>query len=176
MDANFATLFVAVDQDGRFMADSKLEFKVGSITFSGEGSGDWLSTRLDKILAKIPELIAVAPPEDSDTGRDSHDGNKSSHSGASKAKTSQTLASYLKSTSSTSNQVRKFLATATWLHNAENKNRLATKEISEALNSHSQGKLTNAANCLNQNVTKGLCVKDGRTFYVTPDGRASLAK
>ena len=157
------------------MADSKLEIKVGSITFSGEGTGDWLSKQLDKVLAKLPELVAVVPQgngESSDNGGSAGD----SGSGTPSGKVSGTLASYLKSTGSTSNQVRKFLATAAWLHDTEKRKRLTTKEVSTALNDHNQGKLTNPANCLNQNVGKGHCVKDGKTFYVTPDGRNSLGK
>jgi hypothetical protein len=157
------------------MADSKLEFRVGSITFSGEGTGDWLSKQLDKVLAKIPELVAVLPQ---DSGQNGDGGGNTGNDGpgASSGKASGTLNAYLKATSSTSNQVRKFLATAAWLHDSEKKNRLTTKEVSSALNSHNQGKLTNPANSLNQNVSKGHCVKDGKTFYVTPEGRTSLGK
>ena len=157
------------------MADSKIEIKVGSVSFSGEGSGDWLSKQLDKVLAKIPELAAVAPQLDG--GNDNGGGSPGSGGpGPHTGKASGTLAAYLKSTASTANQVRKFLATAAWLHDSEKKDRLTTKDVSTALNSHSQGKLTNPANCLNQNVSKGHCVKDGRTFYVTPEGRTSLGK
>ncbi|MHB8391885.1 MAG: hypothetical protein ACYDBH_20290 [Acidobacteriaceae bacterium] len=157
------------------MADSKIEIKVGSITFSGEGTGDWLSKQLDKVLAKIPELVAIAPQENERMGSDGGD-TGTGRPGASGGKASGTLATHLKSTSSTSNQVRKFLATAVWLHDSEGEKRLTAKEVSSALNSHNQGKLTNAANSLNQNVTKGHCVKDGKTFYVTPEGRTSLGK
>ena len=157
------------------MGDSKLEIKVGSITFSGEGTGDWLSRQLDKVPAKIPELLAVAPQENGQIG-DGGGNPGNGGSGPPSGKTSGTLAAYLKGTGSTSNQVRKFLATAVWLHDSEGKKRLTTKEVSSALNSHSQGKFTNPADCLNQNVGKGHCVKDGKTFYVVPDGRASLGK
>jgi hypothetical protein len=157
------------------VADSKLEIKVGSITFSGEGTGDWLSKQLDKVLAKIPELVNVLPPGNGESGDNSSSAGDSG-SGAPSGKVSGTLASYLKSTGSTSNQVRKFLATAAWLHDTEKKKRLTTKDVSTALNDHNQGKLTNPANTLNQNVGKGHCVKDGRTFYVTPDGKSSLGK
>lgn len=157
------------------MADSKLEIKVGSITFSGEGTGEWLSKQLDKVLAKIPELVAVAPQENGRNG----DGGGNTGSGGhepSSGRASGTLAAYLKATGSTSVQTRKFLATATWLHDSQDKKRITTKEVSDALNGHNQGKLKNASENLNQNVGKGHCVKDGRTFYVTPEGRASLGK
>lgn len=156
------------------MADSKLEIKVGSISFSGEGAGPWLSEQLDKVLAKIPELVALAPPEKTGNG-----GNKAGDAPDAEAQTgkaSGTLAAYLKATASTSNQVRKFLATAAWLHDAKGKNRLATADVTSALNTNNQGKLGNPADCLNQNVSKGHCVKDGKAFYVTPEGRTSLGK
>jgi len=41
------------------MSDSKIQFKVGIIEFSGEGDQDWLSTQLDKIISKVPELLKV---------------------------------------------------------------------------------------------------------------------
>ena len=157
------------------MADSKIEIKVGSITFSGEGSGDWLSKQLDKVLAKIPELVAVAPPGSLESGDNGGSGGNGAL-GAASGRVSGTLATYLKTTGSTSNQVRKFLATAAWLHDTGNKKRLTTKEVSNALSDHNQGKLTNAANCLNQNAGKGHCVKDGKTFYVSPEGKTSLGK
>lgn len=160
---------------GDIVADSQIEIKVGSISFSGEGNGDWLSKQLDKVLAKIPELVAIAPQ----LNRENDNGSSSTRNvdgGEQTGVASGTLAAYLKSTGSTTSQVRKFLATAAWLHDSEKKNRLTTKEVSTALNGHNQGKLRNPADCLFQNVHKGHCVKDGKEFYVTPDGRASLGK
>jgi len=74
------------------MADSKLEIKVGSITFSGEGTGDWLSKQLDKVLAKLPELVAVAP-QGNEENSDSGGSAAGSGSGAPGGKASGTLAS-----------------------------------------------------------------------------------
>lgn len=45
------------------MADAKLEIKVGAFTFTGEGTEKWLSGELEKLLAKLPELVEVAPAE-----------------------------------------------------------------------------------------------------------------
>ena len=45
------------------MADAKIEIKVGAFSFSGEGTEKWLSGELEKLLAKIPELVDVAAPE-----------------------------------------------------------------------------------------------------------------
>jgi len=38
------------------MSDTKIEIKIGEISFSGEGNQDWLSGQLDKILDKASEL------------------------------------------------------------------------------------------------------------------------
>jgi hypothetical protein len=71
--------------------------------------------------------------------------------------------------------VRKFLATACWL-TAKGTERLTTGDITKALSDNRQGKLTNAAECLNNNVTKGFCEKEGKQFYVTEEGFTSLGK
>lgn len=41
------------------MSDSKIQIKVGIVEFSGEGNQDWLADQLDKILAKVPELLKI---------------------------------------------------------------------------------------------------------------------
>ena len=41
----------------------KIEIKVGSISFVGEGNEGWLSSQLDKMLKHLPELVNMAPPE-----------------------------------------------------------------------------------------------------------------
>ena len=155
------------------MVDSKLEIKVGSVTFSGEGTGDWLSKQLDKVLAKIPELVAVAPLESPDTSGDGHV-DRHSGTGARGGKVAGTLAAFLKAANVGTNQNHKFLATALWLHDAEKKSRLTTTEVTAALSKHSQGKLTNPALNLKRNIGKGFCVREGKQFYVTNEGRDSL--
>ena len=85
-----------------------------------------------------------------------------------------TLAAFLKQTKSTSSQVRRFLATAEWLHRS-GKEALTTKDISSALDKNRQNKLSNPADCLNKNVTKGCCEKrTGGQFYVTDEGKKTL--
>lgn len=154
------------------MADSKLEIKVGSITFSGEGNGDWLSKQLDKVLDKIPELVAVAPPENTNNSSKIEDGGEDGPN----IKAGGTLAAYLKSTSSASPNNRKFLATASWLHDSQNKDMLATRDVSAALDENKQGSVGNASECLSRNIKAGYCQKKGKMFYVTPEGKASLHK
>ncbi len=45
------------------MSESKIEIKIGEITFSGEGDKVWLSEQLDKILDNAKELIRLAPAQ-----------------------------------------------------------------------------------------------------------------
>ncbi len=85
-----------------------------------------------------------------------------------------TLATFLKQTKSKSSQVKRFLATAEWLHRS-GKEALTTRDVSSALDKNRQNKLSNPADCLNKNVTKGFCEKrTGGQFYVTDEGRKSL--
>ena len=150
------------------MADAKIEIRVGAFSFTGEGTEKWLSSELAKLLAKIPELVAVAPAEPAGDGGNPHNTrpNKPGKPG--------TLAAFLKTKNATSSQVKKFLATAIWLHDTTGKNRLETGDVVEALNKNSQGKLTNAGQCLINNATKGHAEKDGGRFYVTDEGRQSF--
>ncbi|WP_156993644.1 hypothetical protein [Terriglobus sp. TAA 43] len=152
------------------MPDSKIEIKVGAVSFSGEGPGEWLSKQLDKVLAKLPELTQIVGSEDhsSDHSTDRTIAPKRHNN------SNVTLAAFLKEKKATSNQVRKFLATSVWLHDHEGKGRVTTNDVTTALNSHNQGKLTNPTQCLNRNVGKGHAVKDGSQFYVSDDGRTEL--
>ncbi|HEX4155417.1 MAG TPA: hypothetical protein VHY48_07375 [Acidobacteriaceae bacterium] len=152
------------------MPDAKIEIKVGAVSFSGEGPGEWLSKQLDKVLTKLPELTKIAPcdePEEAGSAGAATANNRHK-------KNNVTLAAFLKDKQATVNQVRKFLATAAWLQDHEGKNRVSTAEVTMALNSHNQGKLTNPGQCLSRNLSKGHAVKDGSQFYVSDDGRAEL--
>lgn len=150
------------------MAEAKIEIKVGAFSFTGEGTEKWLSSELDKLLAKIPELVELAPLESAspDAGAEVKT-KKNSKVG--------TLPNFLKDKSATDNQVKRFLATAVWLHDTTGKDRLTTTDVKNALRNASQPKLTNPADCLNSNVGKGHCEKDGDSgFFVTDPGRTSL--
>lgn len=157
------------------MTDSKIQIKVGNVEFSGEGNQEWLTSQLDKVLEKIPELIYLEPK--------SFNGNSSvkieaSSNGASNGPNngskSSNLVSFLKENNATVQQVRKFLATAAFMQ-LNGKRRLNTADISEALRNSHQTKLNNASDCLNQNVKKGHCEKDGgNEFFVTSDGFKEL--
>jgi hypothetical protein len=65
------------------------------------------------------------------------------------------------------------LATAAWLY-LKGKERLTTSDVVKALKDNHQSRLGNPADCLNQNVGKGLCEKDGAEFFITAEGFTAL--
>jgi hypothetical protein len=150
------------------MAEAKIEIKVGSFAFTGEGTEKWLSGELDKLLTKLPTLVEIAPleKEDGDPGDGTKPGKKSGKLG--------TLANFLRDKSATDNQVKKFLATAVWLHDTTGNSRLTTTEVKAALKKANQTKVKNPSDALNQNVGKGHAEKDGEGFFVTEPGRTAL--
>ena len=155
------------------MADAKFEIKVGSVSFTGEGTEAWLAEQLDKVLAKLIDLrgLGDADPLSSGSNKDtpSKDSNPVPETNIG------TLAAYLKEKKATSNQSRKFLATAAWLQ-LGGMNRISTGEVTKNLNTHNQGKLSNPAQCLINNASGGNVVKDGKQFYVVEKGFQELAK
>lgn len=152
------------------MADAKIEIKVGAFSFTGDGTEKWLSGELDKLLAKLPELVDIAPPENGG------DAGEAAGAGTKGKKTTKhgTLAAFLRDKGATDNRVKKFLATAVWLHATTGQNRLTTGEVKKALKNANQPKINNPSDALNQNVTKGHAEKDGGGFFITDPGRAAL--
>lgn len=153
------------------MADTKIQFKLGAIEFSGEGEKEWLEAQLDKILEKAPKLINIVPstpPVGAGAPVGAH-----TPIGVDPAIAQQPLATFLRTKNATKNQVKKFLATAIWLE-SKGKNRLNTGDITQALKDSNQVRLSNASDCLNKNINKGYCDKDGKDFFVTEDGKNSL--
>lgn len=146
------------------MTTAKIEISVGAITFSGEGTEDWLEKQLDKLLASAPSLAAIHPPAEPPQG-EQNDVQNTTEVG--------TLATFILKKGAGSNQVKRFLATAEWLHK-KGKRRIQSKDVSKALSDANQKRLGNPADSLNKNVAKGHCEKEGSDFYVTPEGRASL--
>ena len=151
------------------MSEAKIEIKIGEIVFSGEGQPDWLSEQLDKILSKAEELVALSPKAPATNGGASHEADLTGHNEIA----SQALATWLKSKNADSVQTIKFLATAVWVE-AKGQKRLQTKDVSSALSNASQRKLNNPSDCLNKNISKGFCEKEGNQFYVTEEGKRSL--
>lgn len=150
------------------MADAKIEVKVGEVSFVGEGSETWLAAQLERVIKHLPDLVKVTPaPPPASTG-------DRSHHVAKLAGPKGTLAQFI-SAHGKGSQPRKFLATAVWL-DADGDKRLATRDVSDALKNARQGKLTNPAQSLNDNVKQGFCEKDGKQFYVTDAGRTEVER
>jgi len=155
------------------MSESKIQIKVGHVEFSGEGNQDWLSSQLDKILDKVPDLLKIELANNSNGGSGSGDGGNSGGSGGNGGAKLTNLASFLKQKNATSNQTKKFLATAAFLQQ-NGRESMGTNDVTKTLEDGKQGKLTNPALCLINNVKKGYCEKKGKDFYVTPEGFTSL--
>jgi hypothetical protein len=131
-----------------------------------KGDQEWVSKQLDKLLAQAPLLSKLGEqPESGGPTPKTLGGAKTGQGG--------TLASFLSSKNATTNQVAKFLATAGWLY-LKGKQRMGTSDITKALKDNHQSRLGNPADCLNQNVRKGFCEKDGGEFFVTSEGLTHL--
>jgi hypothetical protein len=151
------------------MTASKIEIKIGEITFASEGEQDWVAKQLDKVLGQAVKLIQLAPAPVANEGAAKVHKQMESDAGTPK----KPLPAFLQEKNATRNQVRKFLATAAWLE-SKGQNRVATADVTKALKDANQTRLANPADCLNKNVAKGFCEKEGKQFFVTDEGKASL--
>lgn len=88
-------------------------------------------------------------------------------------KFTKSLATYLSEKQAHSNQVLRFLVTADWLR-LKGVTPLTTKAVTDALRNNNQSRLGNAPDVLNKNAAKGLVEKEGKTFFITSEGLASL--
>ena len=152
------------------MAQAKIQFKLGIIEFSSEGEEAWVATQLDKLIQQAPALLKLALPT---VGQGASANNANQQGEPVLAGSDVALGTFLKDKNIASNQVNRFLATAIWLHARGNKTP-ATSDVTKALSDNHQPKLTNPADCLNKNVTKGFCEKQGNQFFVTPVGFESM--
>ena len=144
----------------------KIQLSIGNVSFTGEGDQDWLD-------AQITKLIQAAGSGQLESHVEDKPADPSSESPKSRAVGS--LATYLKEKSAEAVQVRKFLATAGWLH-LRGENPLSTRAVTTSLRQYHQKRLGNAADCLNKNVAQGYCEKDGNGFFVTEEGWQSLGE
>ena len=151
------------------MADAKIEIGIGRFTFSGEGSETWIAAQLAFVLDKIPAMLA-SPELAEPAVEEAPDKGKGIPP---KVVQVGSLASYVKSKGGDTNQNQRFLATADWLR-LKGQSSLQTAMISKALQDNHQKRLSNAADCLNKNVSKGLCEKTSDGFFITPEGLKAL--
>ena len=143
---------------------TKIRIKVGGIEVDYEGSESFLNQKLHKLVSDLSTLAKQVPAQ-----RDVSDSSGNTKSGA-----SITMASFLKENKADS-QIVRFLATAQWLH-LKGSQRIMTSDITKALRESNQKRLSNPSDSLNQNVSKGFCEKEGKAFFVTPEGKDSLTK
>jgi hypothetical protein len=158
------------------MADAKIEVKVGQFSFAGEGTQDWLAQQLDKILGKaekIAELSEKVSKVSASAGSQDNSGHKAADFSSSGDIGKKTLPAFLKDANATSKQVDKFLAASIWIE-AKGKARITTADVTSALKTANQSRLSNPADCLAKNINKGFCERDGKDFFVTEDGKKSL--
>ena len=154
------------------MATGKIELTLGSITFSGEGEETWVSDQLDKVLQKARDLIKIAP-ETRAISQPTPTVSGEAPRPPDDTVASQSLSNFFREKNIPNSGFKKFLATAIWLH-ARGASRISLGEVTQALRDNSQTRLSNPFDCLKTNVTKGFIEKDGRQFFVTPQGRAFL--
>ncbi|MBN8586096.1 MAG: hypothetical protein J0M37_13480 [Ignavibacteria bacterium] len=146
--------------------NSKIEVKLGNFSFFGEGEEKWVTTQLDKLLSRLYEFQKLNENLNAKGEVNTQERKKAENENT-------PLASFLKNKNATTNQNRKFLATAAWLHN-KGTNKITTSDVSKALKDSNQSRLGNATECLNQNISKGFCEKEGKLFFVTEDGYNEL--
>jgi len=151
------------------MSEGKIEFHIGEISFVGEGQQDWLSEQLDKVIENFGHVKDIETsqnngPTDNKLDEENHDSSNSQESIY-----DSNLSIFIRNLNATTNQRLKFLATAAWLAKND-ENNLKTIDVTKALRESKQTSLTNASDCLNQNVSQGFCEKEGDHFYVTPHG------
>lgn len=142
----------------------KIRIKTGSIKVDYEGPEDFLDSKLPKLVSEVTTLAEQIP-----AGSDNSNSNEDTES-----RTPAPLASFLKEKKAASqSQTRRFLATAQWLHQKGRK-RIKTQDVTKALRESNQKRVSNASECLNRNISKGFCERDGKEFFVTEEGRNSL--
>lgn len=145
----------------------KVRIRVDNVEVDYDGEEEFLTNNLPRLLKQVLTLVGDAS-QDSGGGNASHMQGGAPHNGD-----PGPLGTFLGTKNAREKQVRRFLATAEWCH-LTGKQRLSTRDVTSALNANRQSKLRNASDSLNNNVRKGHCVKDGKQFYVTEQGRASL--
>ena len=150
------------------MGQAKIQFAVGGLSFSGEGEREWLAQQLHDVLEAAPRLAKIesqTPVGEPDT--------TAPHSDPPEVPFTQPLASHIREKGGDSSQQKRFLATADWLRRRGSTDH-KTAAVTKALQDNHQKRLSNPADCLNKNVARGFCEKEGDGFFITPDGLRDL--
>ena len=176
------------------MAESKIDFSFDNLHFSCEGDKDWVENQLNQILSRIPGLnsselliksgrIKLASGQDNTPVKlpaarnkvNSKRGRKTNSESYTSVDESlgNPLYEFLKEKNADKNQVRKFLATAVFLH-SQGVEKFSTPMVSKLLKSAHIDRLINASDCLNKNEKKCFCIKDDKEFILTGAGIRSI--
>lgn len=173
------------------MADSKIEFSYDNLRFVCEGEKEWVENQLNKVLNRIPALNKPVQAIKERKIRETRI-NKTQETTAVKAvkgvrgrkpkviaqsitpeASDKLLFEFLKDKRADKNQVRKFLATAVYLH-SQGAEKFSSPLISKTLKNAGIDKLVNSSDCLNKNEKKGFCIKDKKEFILTDLGIHSI--
>lgn len=144
----------------------RVELKIGAIEFSSEGEEAWVAEQLSFVSERIVDWANIAKAT-------TKQASPSEQPSDEQDEPAPPLAKHLKDKNGDKSNTRKFLATADWLRRKGDK-ALTTKKVTEALRENQQKRLGNASQSLNDNVSQGLCEKDGSGFYITSEGLKSL--
>lgn len=180
------------------MAESKIDFSFDNLHFSCEGDKDWVETQLNQILNRIPGLNkselfvkseTVKPSSGKEVSVDDLNVESPGYEDKEKIKrgrkpklaveplveepSGDPLFEFLKDKNADKNQVKKFLATAVYLH-SQGIEKFSTPMVSKTLKASHIEKLINASDCLNKNEKKGFCIKDEKEFILTETGIRSI--
>ena len=176
------------------MAESKIDFSFENLHFSCEGNSDWVEAQLNQILSRIPvlnkqefnlpsEKINLEPGQEAFSKKLPVSVNKETIKRGRKSRNGETaggaespgdpLFEFLREKNADKNQVKKFLATAVFLH-SQGVEKFSTPVVSKLLKSAHIEKLINASDCLNKNEKKGFCIKDDKEFILTDSGIRSI--
>ena len=180
------------------MAESKIDFTFENLHFACEGEKDWVGAQLNQVLNRIPGLNSsesftksekIKPSsiqvlsEDNLIAETSVTEVKEKSKRGRKPKliaeslvvepSGDPLFEFLKEKNADKNQVKKFLATAVYMH-SQGEEKFSTPMISKALKASHIEKLINASDCLNKNEKKEFCIKDEKEFILTDAGIRSI--
>jgi len=156
---------------------TKLKVKLGSVEIDFEGDAEFLKL---EVMPTISQVLAVAKDHPSvihqangNNGPDSQGKLPNFISRNGSAGTVGSLASFIKERKSENNQTRRFLTTARWLQ-LRGTEEPTSSDVAKALRDNHQVRLSNPADCLNKNVSRGFCEKTSNGFFITPEGLTAL--
>ncbi|GAB1308494.1 hypothetical protein KH5_11770 [Urechidicola sp. KH5] len=155
------------------MAQSKIELKIGSFEFKCAGEQVWVDNKLSEFLDLAPNIQAeISEQIKNPTPTQEPSSYPSDLFAITERKPKvipENLSTFLRKKNAVEKQRRRFLGAAVWLQ-LNGKERVKTKDVTDALKMARQLKITNPSHQLNQNITQGFCQKEGPGFFVTPEG------